>query len=93
MQIIFWGDMMERAQQTGKWTVPIVILGWIFAIASLIAYPFIFGVLGVTMGILASKKGSRAGLPVIVASIILMTAGLIFSGVIMNYLTHYLGIS
>lgn len=91
MQIIFRGDMMERTRETGKWTVPIIIIGWIFAIASLAAYPFIFGILGVTMGILASKKGSKAGLPLIVASIILMAAGLMFSGVIMNYLKHYLG--
>ena len=44
------------------------------------------------MGILATKNGSRAGLPLIVSSIILMGIGLMFSGVIMNYTRHYLGI-
>lgn len=67
-------------------------IGWIFAILSLFKYPFVFGVMGVVMGIIATKGQSRIGLPVIVASIILMGIGLIFSGVIMNYTSHYLGI-
>jgi hypothetical protein len=66
-------------------------IGWISAILSLFAYPFIFGVIGVVMGILATKRGSRAGLSLIIGSIILMGIGLIFSGVIMNYTRHYLG--
>lgn len=70
----------------------LVTIGWISAILSLFAYPFIFGVLGVVMGILATKKGSRAGLALIISSIILMGIGLIFSGVIMNYTRHYLGL-
>jgi hypothetical protein len=44
------------------------------------------------MGILATKKGSRAGLALIVGSIVLMGIGLIFSGVIVNYTRHYLGL-
>ena len=83
---------MERVKQVGKWNVLLIIAGWIFALASLVAYPFIFGVLGVVMGIVASKKGSRAGLGLIVGSIILMAAGLMFSGVIMNNLKHILKI-
>ena len=69
-----------------------IAIGWISAILSLFIYPFIFGVLGVIMGILATKGGSRAGLSVIIASIVLMGIGLIFSGVILNYTRHYLGI-
>lgn len=67
-------------------------IGWISAILSLFIYPFIFGVLGVIMGILATKGGSRAGLPVIIASIVFMGIGLLFSGVILNYTRHYIGI-
>jgi len=44
------------------------------------------------MGILAAKNGNRAGLTVIVASIVLMGIGLIFSGIIMNYTRLLLGI-
>jgi len=69
-----------------------LVIGWLAAILSLFIYPFIFGVLGVIMGILATKGGSKSGLPLIVASIILMGIGLIFSGVILNYTRHYLGI-
>ncbi|NMB32835.1 MAG: hypothetical protein GX992_01155 [Clostridium sp.] len=71
--------------------IALLIIGWISAVLSLLAYPFIFGMVGVVMGILATKNGNRAGMPLIVASIILMGIGLIFSGVIMNYTRHYLG--
>jgi len=81
----------EIAVGAGSSTI-FIVLGWISAILSLLAYPFIFGVVGVIMGILAAKNGSRAGLPLIVVSIILMSVGLIYSGVIMNYVRHYLGI-
>ncbi len=69
----------------------LLVLGWIAAIASLVRYPFIFGVIGVVMGILATKNGSKAGLPLIMASMALMAAGLIFNAVIFNYLRHFLG--
>ncbi len=69
-----------------------LIVGWISAVISLFAYPFIFGVAGVTMGILATKRGNRSGLYLIISSIVLMGIGLIFSGVIMNYTKHFLGI-
>jgi uncharacterized membrane protein len=69
-----------------------LIIGWIAAIISLFAYPFIFGILGVTMGILTTKRGNRSGLYLIIFSIVLMGIGLIFSGVIMNYTRHFLGI-
>lgn len=70
----------------------LVAIGWISAILSLFFYPFIFGVIGVIMGILATKGGSRGGIPLIVASIVLMGTGFMFSGVILNYTRHYLGI-
>ena len=52
----------------------------------------IFGVLGVIMGILATKKNSKGGLPLIMASMALMAAGLIFNEIAFNYLKHFLGI-
>jgi hypothetical protein len=69
----------------------LVVIGSICAILSLFGYPLIFGVVGVITGILATKNGSRAGTALIIASIILMGIGLIYSGVIMNYTRHYLG--
>ena len=68
-----------------------LVIGWIAAVIFVVRYPFIFGVVGVIMGIVVSKNGSRAGLPLIVASIVLMAAGLIFSDVIYNYLVRALG--
>jgi hypothetical protein len=77
----------------GRGNVLLVILGIIAAILSLLRYPFIFGVIGVIMGILSTKEGSKAGLAVIVLNIILMSIGLIFSDVIWNYFSHYMGIN
>lgn len=85
-------NRIDTRVKSAKGTGFLVTIGIISAIASLFAYPFIFGVVGVIMGILSTKGGSRAGLFVIVASLILMGIGLIFSGVIMNYSRHYLGI-
>lgn len=90
---------MDRVNQNGsisrtagKGNAFYLVAGWIAAIVSLVRYPFIFGVVGIIMGILVSKNGRRAGMPLIVASIILMAIGLIFSGVFYNYLKHALGI-
>ncbi len=69
-----------------------ITVGWISAFLSLFIYPFIFGVLGVIMGIIANKNGSKAGISIIIANIVLMGIGLIFSGVILNYTRHFLGI-
>lgn len=68
------------------------VLGILCALASLLLYPWAFGIAGVVLGILATKGGSRIGIPVIIISIVLMGIGLIYSGVILNYTTHYLGI-
>lgn len=92
------GENMDENMKGGEIAVTagnstlFIVLGWISAILSIIAYPFIFGVVGAVMGILAVKNGSKAGLPLIVASLIFMSVGLIYSGVIMNYLRHYLKI-
>lgn len=56
-----------------------IALGWISAVISLFIYPFIFGVVGVILGILGSKNGNRAGVTLITVSIIFMSCGLIFS--------------
>ncbi|MCX7749825.1 MAG: hypothetical protein N2645_23495 [Clostridia bacterium] len=69
----------------------ILTIGWVCAIVSTFFYPFVFGVVGVIMGIIATKYGSKKGLPLIVTSIICMSIGLIFGGVLLNYLTHYMG--
>lgn len=84
--------MSEKHSESSGSRVLLLTIGWISALLTLFIYPFIFGVIGVIMGILASKNGSRSGVPLIVASIILMGIGLIFSGVIMNYTRHYLGV-
>ena len=80
------GTHVER-----KSNIFFLALGWVSAIISLFRVPVIFGVLGVIMGILATKNGSKAGLALIMASIALMAVGLIFSGVFYNYLSHFLG--
>jgi len=80
----------EIAVSQGSSTI-LLVVGWIAAVLSLFAYPFIFGVVGIIMGILAVKSERRAGLPLIVTSIIFMAIGLIYSGVIMNYMRRYLG--
>lgn len=86
------GDFMSYANnmQNNKILLAVrnillVILGWICAIISLFIYPFIFGVAGVIMGILASKNQSKSGLPVIIGSILLMGVGLMFNGSVTHY--------
>lgn len=88
---------MEEMNNSGAVSVKkssgmLLTLGWICAIVALVYYPFIFGVIGVVAGILATKRGSRGGMALIVASLFTITIGLLFGGVIANYLTHYLGL-
>ena len=68
-----------------------LIVGWIAAIISLIWLPYLLGPIGVVMGILATKNGSKAGLVLIMASLVLTAVGLVFSGVFLNYLSHFMG--
>ncbi len=80
------------SRSAGKGAALYLVIGWIAAVVSLVKYPFVFGVVGIIMGIIANKKGSKAAMPLIIASIILMAVGLIFSGVFYNNLRHVLGI-
>lgn len=82
----------ERREARSGYSVLFIILGFVCAVASLMYYPFIFGVVGVILGILASKGGSRAGVFVIAVNILFMAIGLIFGGAIQNNITHLLGI-
>lgn len=91
--------MDDKVNQNGsisssmrKGTTAYLVIGWISAVVSLVAYPYVFGIVGVIMGIIANKNGSKAAMPLIIASIVLMAVGLIFSGVFSNYLKHALGI-
>lgn len=86
------GDQHDAAAAARPKTGLFIALGWILAIASLIIFPFfIFGLAGVIMGILATKGGSKGGVAVIAANIILMGIGLISGSVIWNYLTRLFG--
>jgi uncharacterized membrane protein len=71
-------------------TVLCTIAGWICAFLSLFIIPYAFGVVGVIMGIMASKNGSKHGLPIIMASVIFMGIGLMFSGTILYYSMEYI---
>ena len=54
--------------------------GWLSAILSLFFYPFVFGMIGVILGILSTKNNkSRIGVFLVVASIVMMGLGLAFS--------------
>lgn len=58
----------------------LLLAGWISAVLSLFIYPFVFGMLGVISGILATKNTkSRIGVCLVVVSILLMGIGLVFS--------------
>ncbi len=79
------------SKSSGTLTKGIVLsigIGWICAFLSLFILPYAFGVIGVIMGILAAKNGSRHGLPIIMANIILMGIGLMFNNVILDYTMH-----
>jgi len=65
--------------------------GWTAAVISLVRYPFIFGVAAIILGIWISKKGSKAGMPLVAASILLMAAGLIFNSMLYDYLKSIVG--
>jgi len=60
-------------------------IGWVSAAISLVRFPFIFGVVGVVMGILCSKNGSKAAQVLVVASILSIAASLAFKEVIYDH--------
>lgn len=63
-----------------------ILLGWVCAAVSLFVYSFAFGIAGVVMGILSTKKQNQAGIPVIIASIVFMSIGLIYGPVLTTFL-------
>jgi len=66
------------------------LAGWTSAILSLFVYPFVFGMIGVVSGILATKNNkSRIGVYLIVASIVLMGVGLAFSTKLLTVTKDY----
>jgi hypothetical protein len=70
----------------------LLLIGWLTAALSLIRYPYFFGVIAVIMGIMASKNGSRAGLMLILASILFIATGLIFNEIFFDCLKKVIGI-
>jgi hypothetical protein len=81
MEAIIIMRVQEISQQNIGIKRGLILLGgWISAVVSLFVYPFVFGMVGVISGILATKnEKSRLGVFLIVASILLMGAGLAFS--------------
>ncbi|HQD29019.1 hypothetical protein [Acetivibrio saccincola] len=78
-----------NSQKTATFsTIVLVVGGLVFALVSLLGYSFIFGFVGVIMGILATKNGSKAGLTVIIVNMIFMAIGLIFSEIIADYIMN-----
>lgn len=84
----YYGARTEKIRSA----LPYLVLGWISAVVSLFVYSFVFGILGVAMGIISTKKENRAGTTLIVGSIIMMTIGLIYGGVLVTYLRLFLGV-
>ena len=81
----------SRAVQ-GAGTALCIAAGWLAAAASLVGYPFIFGAAAIILVIRVSKKGSRAGMPLVASSILLMAVGLMLNGIIFDYLKNVIGI-
>ncbi|HEY9062876.1 MAG TPA: hypothetical protein VIO64_20620 [Pseudobacteroides sp.] len=75
----------KRSGASLKGTVLCILAGWVCALLSIFIIPYAFGVIGVIMGIVVSKNGSRHGLPIIMASVILMGIGLMFNEAILDY--------
>jgi hypothetical protein len=75
----------------GKGNNLLIALGWLSSVLALFIYPFIFGVIGVVMGILGSKSGNRAGVALITVSIIFMACGLIFSEFLSGLARSFIG--
>ena len=93
------GDIMEGMNRPGgavtavrKGSGLLLTIGWISALLALFFYPFVFGVVGVIMGILSTRNGSRAGVALIATSIVLMGIGLIYHDVLNNWVGHLLGL-
>jgi len=74
-------NVQEISKQNESYRRGVLLLaGWVSALMSLFLYPFVFGMLGVISGILATKNNkSRIGVYLVVFSILLMGIGLAFS--------------
>lgn len=66
--------------------------GWAAAAASLVRFPYIFGAAAIMLGIRLSRGGSRSGMPLVAASMLLMAAGLVFSDTLYEYLKNIAGV-
>ena len=70
--------------------VALLFVGWVSAVLSIFIYPFVFGMLGVVSGILATKNNkSRIGVYLVVASIVMMGVGLALSTKILLVVRGY----
>ena len=89
-------DYSYKSSSAGKpaaaGNILFLLIGWAAAVLSLIRYPYIFGVIAVIMGIMASKNGSRTGLKLILASILFIATGLIFNEILFICLKQAIGI-
>jgi len=85
---------MDNVQEISRQNVSLkrailLLTGCVSAILALFIYPFVFGMLGVVSGILATKNNkSRIGVYLVVASIVLMGVGLVFSNKILPLVYH-----
>ena len=82
-------DFQGKVIRSARWYIA---LGWIFAITSLFFLPMLFGILGIIMGIIANKKGHRAGTIVIVANILMMAIGVLTGAILSTFLKMFLGV-
>ena len=85
-------NIKETPQQLDSLKRGVLLLaGWVAAIMSLFLYPFVFGMLGVISGILATKNTkSRIGVFLVLSSIVLMGIGLAFSTQILLLARNFL---
>ena len=86
----FMNNVQEITNQHISLKKGILLLsGWVSATLSLFIYPFVFGMLGVVCGILATKNNkSRIGVYLVVSSIIFMGVGLALSTKILPLVFH-----
>ena len=55
----------------------LIILGYAMAGACMVKYPFLFGVLGISLGVIVNKRGYKQALYIIVINMIFMGVGFI----------------
>ena len=87
------GNVAERHKKVRpqKYTL-VLALGWVAALLSLFVYPFITGLIGAAIGVATSKRGLRAGMVLIMASIIFMAMGILFGDVVRSFILRTTGI-